>query len=114
MKPIHLTPIRWILSIVLVSVFLVSCSGITDYPDPANSASLVEYEIVARRSKDAIRSIDDPQFYPSTAADLEYESDELVLGVVFDGEARAYSIDLLSQHEIVNDTVRGHPVAVSR
>ena len=113
MKRIQITPIRWTLAIFIAAVFLVGCSGNTDNSDSANSASPSEYEIVTLLPKDTIRSIDDPQFYSSTAADFEYEADELVLGVVFDGESRAYSIDLLSQHEIVNDTVRGHPIAVT-
>jgi hypothetical protein len=46
-------------------------------------------------------------------ADNEYQPDEEILGVVFDGEARAYSVPLLSSHEIVNDTVSGRKIAVT-
>ncbi|MCH7825850.1 MAG: DUF3179 domain-containing protein, partial [Acidobacteria bacterium] len=31
--------------------------------------------------------------------------DSVVLGVVIDGQARAYSIRLLNAHEVVNDTI---------
>jgi len=70
-------------------------------------------EIVTLLPRDAIRAIDDPQFYPSAEADEEYAPDELVLGVSLNGESRAYSTALLSSHEIVNDTVGGHKIAVT-
>ncbi len=38
---------------------------------------------------------------------------ELVLGLSIDGDHRAYPLNLLSRHEIVNDTVGGEPVAVT-
>ena len=72
-----------------------------------------ELEIVTLLPKDAIPAIDDPVFIPVDEADLQYEPDELVIGVQFDGEARAYSIPLLSSHEIVNDTVAGRKIAVT-
>ena len=72
-----------------------------------------EYEIVILLPPDAIQAIDDPTFYDVLGADLEYDPAEMVLGVDLNGEARAYPIGLLAQHEIVNDTVGGHPIAVT-
>jgi hypothetical protein len=46
-------------------------------------------------------------------ADGAYDDDELIMGVEFNGDARAYSIPLLSSHEIVNDTVGGVKIAVT-
>ena len=71
------------------------------------------YQIVTLLPPDAIPSIDEPQFYDVNEADLEYHPDELVLGVEFDGDARAYPIGLLVCREIVNDTVRSQPIAVT-
>jgi hypothetical protein len=72
-----------------------------------------EYQIITVLPKDAIPSIDNPRFYSVPEADEEYASEELVIGVEFDGEARAYSIPLLSSYEIVNDTVAGRAIAVT-
>ena len=72
-----------------------------------------ELEIVTLLPKDAIPAIDTPVFISADDADSQYEPDELVIGVQFDGEARAYSIPLLSSHEIVNDTVAGRKIAVT-
>jgi hypothetical protein len=71
------------------------------------------YEIITLLPRDSIPSIDDPEFYGVEEADLEYLPEELVLGVEVDGEARAYSVGLLSRHEIVNDTLAGHPISVT-
>ena len=38
---------------------------------------------------------------------------ERVIGVSINGESRAYPLNLLSRHEIVNDTVGGKAIAVT-
>jgi hypothetical protein len=53
----------------------------------------------------------DPQFVP--AAEVEYDSDELVLGVAIDGEAKAYPVGLLDRREMVNDELAGIPILVT-
>ena len=63
--------------------------------------------------RDAIPAIDNPKFISAEDADESYTDDELVLGVEFNGDARAYSIPTLSTHEIVNDTVGGVKIAVT-
>lgn len=71
------------------------------------------YEIVTVLPRDAIQAIDNPQFIALEEANETYDDDELILGVEFNGDARAYSIPLLSSHEIVNDTVGGIKLAVT-
>ena len=62
---------------------------------------------------DSIRSIDRPCFEsPDQAAPLLHETD-LIIGVERDGDARAYPVNLLSYHEIVNDVVGGEPLAIT-
>jgi hypothetical protein len=51
----------------------------------------------------------DPQFVPATEADLS--DDAWILGVVIDGEAHAYSLNLLNRHEVVNDHIGSIPFA---
>jgi len=72
-----------------------------------------EYEIITLLPFDAIPAVDDPQFLSAEEADTQYAPEDLVLGVVFDGEARAYSISHLSRREIVNDTIGGRKIAVT-
>jgi hypothetical protein len=87
-------------------------TGSQDTPKPSATPK-EEYRIVTLLSPDAIRAIDNPQFYDVSAADLEYEPDELVLGVELNGEARAYPMVVLSRVEIVNDTIGDQPIAVT-
>lgn len=56
--------------------------------------------------------LDDPAFL--TAVETDYFGDEeLVLGVEFAGEVRAYPVRMLRYHHIVNDTVGGEPLLVT-
>ncbi len=63
--------------------------------------------------RNAIPAIDDPPLVPAADAANEMKADELVIGVELEGEARAYPINVLSTHEIVNDTVAGRPIAIT-
>ncbi len=72
-----------------------------------------DFEIVTLLPRDAIPAIDNPQFLGIAEADEFYDPDELIIGVEFDGDARAYSVPFLSNHEIVNDTVGGVKIAVT-
>jgi len=76
--------------------------------------------------KDKIPSIDDPLFVkpddprllalprsPYRPNERPTTTDEIrVIGHVENGEARAYPIALLDQHELVNDRIGGKPVTV--
>lgn len=64
-------------------------------------------------SKDGIPSIDDPSFVSVDAAEAWIEPQEPVIALVVEGTARAYPLQILTFHEIVNDRVGGVPVAVT-
>ena len=73
-----------------------------------------DFDVITLLPPDAIPAISNPGFYASLeASDESYGDDDLVLGIEIDGDARAYSVPLLSRHEIVNDVVGGKPVAVT-
>ncbi len=61
---------------------------------------------------DRIPSIDEPLFVPADEADF-MRDEELVLGLVHDGVAKAYSLWHLDRHEIVNDALGDTPVAAT-
>ncbi len=62
---------------------------------------------------DGIPPIDDPQFISVEEADAWINDVEPVLVVDIDGDVRAYPIQIMMWHEIVNDTVGGIPLAVT-
>ncbi|WP_396610307.1 DUF3179 domain-containing protein [Haloferax sp. S1W] len=59
--------------------------------------------------KDAIPSVDDPQF----VASYDGPADDEVIALNINGTARAYPIRYLHYHEIVNDVLGDVPVAVT-
>lgn len=62
---------------------------------------------------DGIPSLDRPVFYSSAFADDWLQPQEPVIAVVEGEVARAYPLQILIWHEIVNDTLAGRPVAVT-
>lgn len=62
--------------------------------------------------RDGIPAIDEPLF--TSAADAGWlHDDSRVMGVLYNGIAKAYPIAILDWHEIVNDQFAGQPVAVT-
>ncbi len=89
-------------------------TGLVQVPTATAPVSEEEqYQIVTLLPRDAIPAIDDPIFISAAEAAEEYRPDELVIGVSFEGDSRAYSVELLSTHEIVNDTVGGRKIAIT-
>ncbi len=62
--------------------------------------------------KDGIPSIDEPIFRPASAV-KNLAATEPVIRLEINGDLRAYPLQILTWHEIVNDTVGGLPVAVT-
>lgn len=62
--------------------------------------------------KDGIPPIDDPKFVAVSAVKNLTEK-EPVIGLSIDGDARAYPLQVMTWHEIVNDVVGGKPVTVT-
>jgi thiol-disulfide isomerase/thioredoxin len=63
--------------------------------------------------KDGIPSIDSPDYVPIEEADEWLSDAEAVVVLDLDGAARAYPVQILMWHEIVNDSLNGEPVAVT-
>lgn len=84
-----------------------------------NGGSSRQLEIVTLLRFDAIPAIFNPTFVsadeasnPDNSRD-RYRPEEKILGIELNGDVRAYSVPMLSRHEIVNDVVGGVPVAVT-
>lgn len=81
-------------------------------PADSEGRNLQAFTFTAR---DGIRSIDDPTFITAAEAARREEvvPSEFVIGVSINGESRAYPVNVLSQHEIANDTVAGRSIAIT-
>ena len=72
-----------------------------------------DLKIVTILGRDGIPAILDPIFANRAASLAQMDPAERVIGVSINGESRAYPLNLLSRHEIVNDTVGGKAIAVT-
>lgn len=70
-------------------------------------------EVVFVLSRDSIPAIDAPQFDDIATADGWLQPEEPVVVLEQRGEVRAYPLQILTWHEVVNDVVGGEPVAVT-
>jgi len=61
--------------------------------------------------RDGIPSIDHPVFYPASAGTIK--NDIRILGVYYNGVAKAYPINILNYHEIVNDDFGGEKIVLT-
>ena len=84
--------------------------GNTDF----SKHSVPFFEIISGGvGRDGIPPIDDPVFL-NASDDPEYmEDDDPVIALEVEGEAKAYPLDVLQWHEIVNDELGGVPVTVT-
>jgi hypothetical protein len=80
-----------------------------DFPEPLVDPSEI---ISGGPPPDGIPPIDEPTFLK--AGDVDFLDDaEAVLAFTIGGETRGYPVQIMTWHEIVNDTVGGVPVAVT-
>ena len=65
--------------------------------------------------KDGIPSIDNPVFLDGNGVEVEayMNDDDLVVGIVKGGVAKAYPHKILDWHEVVNDDVSGEKITIS-
>jgi len=77
---------------LFTSLLLGACASYDDF---------AAYEQLLPRGQ--IAPITEPEFVAAGVAEIEDGS--YVLGVVVDGQARAYSLNLLNAHEVVNDRI---------
>ncbi len=83
---------------LLAGAFLASAAAAASEP-PADLPP--EFEQIIPRGR--IASVDAPEFVAADEAQIP--DDAWVLGVAVGGEARAYSLNLLNHHEVVNDRI---------
>lgn len=112
------------ISVFLGFLFLWLVAGYPAYADPSfwkhewpntdfSKSSIAFIDILSGGPpKDGIPAIDDPQF--QKVEDVTHlKATEPVIGVVIDGVAKAYPLQVLMWHEIVNDRIADTPISVT-
>ena len=70
-------------------------------------------DITRVRPRDGIPALDGPQFVSADEAQSWLGENEPIVSLEISGEAKAYPLQILIWHEIVNDVIGGVPVVVS-
>ena len=120
-----LQSVRWLATIAALAITLAACAqnapdGSAEDGDRSEMEAestpdpLVDPEdiISGGPPPDGIPPIDDPKFISAAEAGF-LADDEPVLAVEIGGEAKAYPLQILTWHEIVNDTIGDVPVTVT-
>lgn len=100
---------------VLSAPALAAGAGETEAPKPR---TVVEAEVQTRPGAEPVRTempvFEVPVDPPSVPADeAPLSAEDLVLGVVVDGEPRAYPIRWVAEHEVIDDRVGEVPLAAT-
>jgi len=78
------------------------------------SLHVIPYEEITQvLGRDGIPAIDSPQFTTPEAAADWLGGQEPVVAITLNGESRAYPLQILTWHEIVNDELGGVPVSIT-
>ena len=80
--------------------------------DLTNSCIPINQVLRGGPPKDGIPSIDNPVF-DSVSEQREFVNSDQVLGVYYNGVAKAYPIKIMDWHEVVNDEFAGKPVVIT-
>lgn len=106
------------LIVILSILILIGCSKEYDGGEEGRNTSdvgqwLVPFEDILYWGDpvDEILSIDDPQF--SRVSESNWHSEDRMLVQYYDEEIRAYPVNILEGHEIVNDRISDYHYAVS-
>lgn len=77
---------------------------------PLKEINLVPFQDVGILYPDQIPPVYNPVFHGVSEADEVLDSQEPVLAVEVEGEAKAYPMRVLVWHEVVNDEIAGRPI----
>ena len=99
--------------LLFVLIFVTICS-LHAQRKPPQVVTVVEGDTLFKLLEpDAIPAIRKPVYVSGEEAAKQMSADEPVIGLIINGEKRAYSLWQLDHHEIVNDNFGDTPVAVT-
>jgi Protein of unknown function (DUF3179) len=103
---------RWMVSVLVLVAANVAAAG-SLRTDTTKALVPLDEIISGGPPPDGIPAIDRPAFVAPAAADGWLGAKEPVIALELGGDARAYPLQILMWHEIVNDTVGGRVVTVT-
>lgn len=107
----RLLPLLGLLTTVLVLSQVLKADQFNDF-DVTNSEIATSEIYQGGPPRDGIPAIDEPKFVHAGEADFLNDR-QRVLGLHFEGEVKAYPINIMNWHEIVNDEVSDMAVVIT-
>ena len=95
----------------IAAVAVATTFGCGKHLETTETGGAAFHGLIQYRAKDGKPAIMDPRFVTATEANLT--GGTAVIGVVINGQARAYPLYILTDHQIVNDTVAETPLAAT-
>jgi hypothetical protein len=102
--------VLWLIALLLAVPAGAAEDGLNGFSLKSSSVPIEEI-LRGGPPRDGIPALDHPSMLAVNEAD--FRDDEWVIGIEWRGEARAYPIQILVWHELVNDTIANHPILVS-
>lgn len=94
-------------------LFLLVLLAVVSASSPAQQRSPGKLELFSFAPAASLPAITDPAFVDAKKADAFLSADEPVLGLLYSGEARAYSVWQLERRLVVNDRFGSRSVAIT-
>lgn len=99
--------------IILISLFAFIGQVLAQKKSPEIVAIIDGDNVYKLLEPDGIPAIREPMFLTGVEAQKQMSANEPVMGIILNGEKRAYSLWQLDHHEIVNDYIGDTPIAVT-
>ena len=99
-----------VISIPLFFIFVQDSNEVIVFQDETGTKQI---PIIPDVPRDAIPPLDSPKYETKLEAEKWLQGDDIVLGVEFANDARAYPIKIMNWHEIVNETIGGQEVVIT-
>jgi hypothetical protein len=105
---------EWLsLGMVAVLMILLAVAAVAQNGFDLSNATVPQKELVpGGPPRDGIPSIDHPRFVRRSQVDF-LQDDDRVLSLEIENEVRAYPLRILAWHEVVNDQIGEHAIAVT-
>jgi hypothetical protein len=97
----------WNTKLLIIVLLAVSQLGFAASPKHKQGV-----ELSTGAPKDAIPALTNPKFIPASKAEYLKDSD-IVLGVSFNKQKKAYPLRIMVWHEIVNDNIGNKPILIT-
>ena len=105
-------PFNTSISVCFFLFAFLTAGAHADPPTPAEIEKQYKSASMRAVARDAFPVLFDPPMGTVADGDKIVRPNEWIIGIEVNGEAKAYPVAVMGFHELINDTVGGHPITV--